>query len=952
MLYATQHKSIDAAVKYFKTVLSQGDYYLGTEIDAFWHGLTAKLLGLETGKAVTRKQFEALLSGKHPKTGQKLAQRMRSDRRPETDLTFSVPKSVSLAWAINGDDRILDVLRQAVHETVSEDIEPLVHRRVRTGKSVNTDNRKHTGNLVYADFLHKTSRPVDGTPDPHLHVHTFLVNLTADENRYYAADFTELMRQVPSLQAKFDSRLARKLQHELGYAVERVTFKQSGRLKQGWELCGVERGTIEKFSRRTEQIEAHADQANITDAEEKAQLGRKTREAKDGNLAVEQLRKVWGERLSPMEREAFAALQAGAVGKKGNGETEAASLQAAVDFALKHHLERQSTVESHRIVGTALEHGVTLRQSDIEARLEELNVLARSVQIDGASREFLTTPEVLAAEQSMLAFARDGRGTRYALGPTDHVFHRDWLNDQQKAAVNQVCRSRDTVTVVIGGAGTGKTSLMKETAEAIERKGKSVFTFAPTSGARDVLQGEGFTGAETVEHLLRNEKLRGDINAGDALWIDEAGLLDVRSMNGIFQIADQRQARVVLSGDTRQHSSPRRGEALRLLQAGANLDAARVDKIQRQKHQYKRAVELISRGDEIVDPNKRLTGLAAGFDLLDKLGKIQEIKADQRHEVLASHYMRAIQRGKSTLVVSPTHAEGKCVTQEIRTLLREAGAIGSENREREFASLRSLNLTEAQKGDFSSYTATGQVIQFHQNTKGFQRGQRFYVRRSSKSEVVLVPMQGKGEAKPLPFAAADRFDVYAEDTVRFAKGDKVRFSLGGTSKDGKRRIANGRLDEIAGFDRGGNVRMKSGMVVDRNFAHWDLGYCVTSHASQGKTTDVMLAAMGAQSLPAINQKQFYVTASRASEDLAIFVDDKEAIRRAIHESGQQVSATELMQQSVSQDREPKRKLPQQRKAVWDRIRLWWQTHRPGHVAGQSPQTSSDVGVTLTPKLSR
>ena len=35
---------------------------------------------------------------------------------------------------------------------------------------------------------------------------------------------------------------------------------------------------------------------------------------------------------------------------------------------------------------------------------------------------------------------------------------------------------------------------------------------------------------------------------GDVLWIDEAGLLDVRSMSGVFNIAKQHEAKVVLSG--------------------------------------------------------------------------------------------------------------------------------------------------------------------------------------------------------------------------------------------------------------------------------------------------------------------------------------------------------------------------------------------------------------------
>ena len=191
MLNATQSQSIQAAVSYFDEALTQGDYYLAEQIAARWNGKAAKLLGLDTTKQITKEQFESLLKGIHPTTGKKLAQRMRQDRRPGVDFTFSVPKSVSLAWAINKDERIVDALRETVRETMEKDVEPLVHRRVRDGKNVATTNRKQTGNLVYADFLHKTSRPVEGAVDPHLHVHAFAANLTMDGNRCFAAEFAE-----------------------------------------------------------------------------------------------------------------------------------------------------------------------------------------------------------------------------------------------------------------------------------------------------------------------------------------------------------------------------------------------------------------------------------------------------------------------------------------------------------------------------------------------------------------------------------------------------------------------------------------------------------------------------------------------------------------------------------------------------------------------------------------
>ncbi|MEM9411300.1 MAG: relaxase, partial [Planctomycetota bacterium] len=139
----------------------------------------------------------------------------------------------------------------------------------------------------------------------------------------------------------------------------------------------------------------------------------------------------------------------------------------------------------------------------------------------------------------------------------------------------------------------------------------------------------------------------------------------------------------------------------------------------------------------------------------------------------------------------------------------------------------------------------------------------------------------------------------------------------GTTRDGKGRITNGRLDEVSGFDRDGNIVLKNGKVVDRDFGHLDLGYVITSHASQGKDRKLAIAAMGSSSLPAINAKQFYVTVSRGSEDVAIFVDDKAKVRRNIERSGNQLSATEL---SAHSETDKGSELSSQRESTADWVR--------------------------------
>ena len=81
-----------------------------------------------------------------------------------------MPKSVSLLYAMTRDERILDAFRDSVDATM-QDIEAEMATRVRKGGK---NEERKTGNMVWGEFIHFTSRPVDGVPDPHLHAHCFV----------------------------------------------------------------------------------------------------------------------------------------------------------------------------------------------------------------------------------------------------------------------------------------------------------------------------------------------------------------------------------------------------------------------------------------------------------------------------------------------------------------------------------------------------------------------------------------------------------------------------------------------------------------------------------------------------------------------------------------------------------------------------------------------------------
>ncbi len=844
MLRVIQNTSAAGAKSYYSTA----DYYVeGQELAGEWRGRAAASLGL-TGE-VGRQAWEALCDNRHPGTGAPLTLRSKDNRTVGYDINFHVPKSVSVLHGLTGEERILDAFRTAVRRTMA-DIEAEAQARVRKGGKYAD---RATGNLAWGEFIHFTSRPVDGVPDPHLHAHCFVFNATwdAEEGAWKAGQFRGIKRDAPYFQAVFHSHLADLLDRE-GYGVRRTP--------KGWEVEGVSDRIIGLFSRRRDVIEKAARDEGIYDDRQKDRLGAKTRERKAANLTGDQLRSEWRSRLSSEECESVAQTSRAAVAGQRPRE-EAHAVSEAMQFAIDHCFERRSVVPERQLFTEAL------KQSVGRASVEQVirSPSPRGLVVGTAKgRRMATTSSVLAEERRMIDFARKGRGTRRSLGDSDRPPTRAWLNPGQIRAVRHVLSSRDRVVVIRGAAGVGKTSLMQEAAEGIRAGGREVFVFAPTAGAsRGVLRQEGFADADTVARLLLDETLQ-ERTRGQVIWIDEAGLIGTKTMAKVFDLAERTDARVVLSGDRRQHKSVERGSPLRLLEEEAGVVPAEVRDIQRQKGLYREAVKALSEGRA-----------EEGFDRLDGLGWVREIGEGDRYRRLAGDYLEAVQEGETALVVSPTHLEKDRITREIRQLLLAEGRLDGEGRE--VPVLVPRKLTEAEKADPAQYLP-GDVLQFHQNAKGFRKGDR---------------LAATGDSA-LPLGQVGRFEVFHRGKLALAPGDVVRVTRNGTTEDGRHSLHNGDLHRVRAIDAEGGIVLANGWKVAKDFGHLDYGYVVTSHAAQGKTVDRVFVGQSADSFAATSREQFYVSCSRGRKSAVVYTNDKRALRAQLARSEQQLAAGDLV----------------------------------------------------------
>jgi ATP-dependent exoDNAse (exonuclease V) alpha subunit len=106
------------------------------------------------------------------------------------------------------------------------------------------------------------------------------------------------------------------------------------------------------------------------------------------------------------------------------------------------------------------------------------------------------------------------------------------------------------------------------------------------------------------------------------------------------------------------------------------------------------------------------------------------------------------------------------------------------------------------------------------------------------------------------------------------------------------------------FDKGEIVR--TGAVL-----HLDQGIAVTSHASQAKTVDQVIASVPVRTFSQANEAQFYVTMSRARSAMHVFTDSKVALRDAVTRPSKRLSSWEILD-SAEQDRTLKAELAWQR----------------------------------------
>ena len=910
-----------------------------------WAGKGAAELGLDG--PVDADVFRTVLEGKVPDgSGQQLGRRGKDGEiahRPGRDLTFSAPKSVSLAALVGGDKRIVDAHDRAVKATLGWIEKNAAETRVQdkeTGKMVRAGGQE----IVAATFRHDTSRNLD----PQLHTHAVLANMVrgpdgTGDGKWRTMANEGLYERQKLIGMLYRNELASGLSR-LGYDIEKT--HADGR----FEIGGVSRAVVEAFSTRRAEIEAAMAERNLGTPADNPRLAERsalmTRAAKR-DIDRDELTGVWEKQAADLgfdaaalvaEAESKTAAPAmtapetaretgaegpgtvvveGAVGDRSPAPDrglEAGTSRSpgpaseAVAWAMEHLSEREAVFARADLFAAALAHApgrITIAEAEREvAALEKAGAL-HAVSLPGAE-DALATDRTVGEERETVAMMRAGSGQGRApmrgWAVQGHL-NKGPLTAGQKDAVKLILSAKDRVVGVQGYAGTGKTTMLDRARVLAGKKGYRMLGLAPSASAVKTLAAEAGIESETLQRFLarnagvaegrltkRGAKEMRAAFAKTILVVDEGSLASTVQARDLLRIANEiRIPRVVLVGDAKQLDAVDAGKPFAQLQ-GAGLRTATMDEIMRQRDPaLKEAVEASLKGD-----------IARAFE---KLGpNVAEVKPDNIAGAVAARWLKlSAEERENTGVMAPSHALRQEINGHIRERLAREGRIHGPAMAAE--RLVSKGYTNAEKALAGNYAA-GDVVAFHRPYKriGVDKGdERRVAGVDHKAHTVLLEGTDGGKGATVAWKPGEiggrrgGAEVYRAEGIELRAGDRIRWAR----NDAGLGLVNSRTAEVVSVANGRVAfRLEDGRKLDLGSSdpqlrHLDHAWASTVHAFQGRTVDAVIAAMEARHPHLTTQKSFYVEISRARDRAELVTDDAAELRAQLQAvTGERIAALE------------------------------------------------------------
>ena len=803
------------------------------------------------------------------------------EHRAGWDATFSAPKSVSLTALVGGDERVREAHRESVRVALDQ-LEHYTQARIGGNHPAET-----TGKFIAAKFEHDTARPVDGYVAPQLHTHAVVFNITERDNgQPRAVQPHSLFASQQYATAIYQSELTYKLR-QLGYE---ITTGRSG----APEIKGYTQEYLDASSPRSRQIREYLERLGRSGKEAAEIAAHSTRDRKEIHSPREVMaahRKL----AADFGHQADAVVRA-ARERSQHQEKPVNSfdrVRESLTFSRDKNFEREAVVDERALIRDGLRRGmgeITHAQvrANLDARLAsgEFQIVERPQSLPGRQ---LTTAKTIEAEHEILQRMREGQNQvepvlsrPQAIAVADH---HPQLNRTQQRVVEDVLSSPDRVHGIQGFAGSGKTTTLTVVRSAAERQGYQVEGFAPTSRAARQLKEAGIEAGTLQAFLVRGQDKEHNPEQKRLFFIDESSLA---STNQIREFLSRLGAydRVLLVGDTRQHQGVEAGRPFEQLQE-AGMRTVKLDEIVRQQEPgLKSAVELLATAQ-----------VSAALDSLQKQGRVKEIpNAEERVRTIAKSYA---QSPENTLIVSPDNASRRELNVAVRQELKAIGTIAPEDHTFRVLVQRQ-DMTGAERS-WASHYEINDIVRYARGSKavGIEAATYASVVAINPATNQLTVEKANQEVATYDPRRLTGVSVYREIESEFSVGDRMQF----TAPDKSQGLANRDLAVIESIAADGHVtaRLDNNRQIEFNaghYRHFDHGYAVTSHSSQGLTAERVLVHADTSVHPDLLNSRFaYVSVSRASHDATLFTDDLAKLAPQLGADVSKTSALEINQPS-------------------------------------------------------
>ncbi|MDO8106399.1 MobF family relaxase [Isoptericola sp. b441] len=596
---------------------------------------------LRPGDAVTEQAMTAVFrDGVDPLTDDALGRpygRFDDGKRHAVvgyDLTFTAPKSASVLWAL-ADDATRATVYGAHRAALASSLEFVEQRVIRTRVGEAGCRQVRTRGMVAAAFDHWDTR----AGDPNLHTHVVIANkVQGPDGAWRSVDGRTVHAAVVTVSELYDVFLADELARRL--PVDWSMRDRGPRRNPAFELSGIGDDVLAHFSARAEQIHCAEQQwlaefeaahgrapTRVETTKARQHLTRATRPPKVVRRLADLLAD-WGNRaraLTGVEpRDLASRALTGTYGRPLRAhdvgpEVRAAMVAGVIDVVST----RRSVWTTWNLGAEAVRASKLLRMASPTERRHLLNTItagaaAACVHLDDnrdpatrrAGESLFTTTELLGAERVLLDASEAGgfpHRPPEALGhPTMRTEHLlGALAADQRAAAEAVITSGHLLDVLVGPAGSGKTTTLAALTSFWRQSVGPVVGLAPSASAAHTLSaslgvtcettakwlhestGDGAAAragryAETLERRdtagviearelhqehwrIRIEQDTWRFSPGQLVIVDEASLADTRTLATIVEQARAATAKVLLVGDHLQRGSVDAGGAFAML---------------------------------------------------------------------------------------------------------------------------------------------------------------------------------------------------------------------------------------------------------------------------------------------------------------------------------------------------------------------------------------------------